>query len=108
MHDQDACCTHNLLVRLPACLLQCPASCKSVACKRNRVVSNGLALPLEVYYTGPDRGFGVRCATDILAGAYVCSYVGEIVTDQEAVRGVICLLGWAGVIDSECCRALAK
>ncbi len=30
------------------------------------------------------KGWGVRCREDIPAGAFVCSYVGELVTDHMA------------------------
>ncbi|KAK9811340.1 hypothetical protein WJX72_002101 [[Myrmecia] bisecta] len=65
-------------------IYECPRSCKSAACKRNQVVSSGIALPLEVFHTGTERGFGVRCSEDIPGGTFICSYVGEVVTDQDA------------------------
>ena len=52
-------------------------------------MSQGVKLPLEVFKTRA-KGFGVRCAEDIPAGAFVCAYVGELVTEamvQELEEG---------------------
>lgn len=57
-------------------------SCKD---KKNRVVSRGLQLPLEVFKTADGRGWGVRCSCDIPIGAFICDYVGRLMTDAEAV-----------------------
>lgn len=73
---------HNLMV---VGGMQCPPDCTAPACRRNRVVTSGLRLPLEVFYTGPDRGWGVRCSKAIPTGTFICEYAGEIVTDAEAV-----------------------
>lgn len=58
-------------------------SCRS---KHNRVVSQGIQLPLEVFRTSNGRGWGVRCSCDIPVGTFVCDYVGRLLTDIEAVR----------------------
>ena len=61
-------------------------SCKS---KQNRVVSQGLQLPLEVFKTSNGRGWGVRCSCDIPVGTFVCDYVGRLMTDIEAVSQLL-------------------
>jgi SET domain len=33
--------------------------------------------------------WGLRCRKDLKAGAFVCAYVGDIITDEEAVRGTM-------------------
>ncbi|KAL3157789.1 hypothetical protein ABBQ32_012213 [Trebouxia sp. C0010 RCD-2024] len=65
------------------------AAASSVAkhnCKdaKNRVVSQGLQLPLEVFKTSNGRGWGVRCSSEIPIGTFVCDYVGKLLTDHEA------------------------
>lgn len=71
--------------------VQCAASASSGLaqhnCKeqRNRVVSQGLQLPLEVFKTSNGRGWGVRCSCEIPIGTFVCDYVGKLLTDSEAV-----------------------
>ena len=54
----------------------------------NRVASCGITLPLEVFWTGPQRGWGVRCAVSIPIGQFICEYVGAVATDEEAVRPI--------------------
>lgn len=63
----------------PECFLQGPMG----AC-----VQLGMWLPLEVFRT-VDKGWGLRCAIEIPAGAFVCEYAGEVLTDAEteATRG---------------------
>lgn len=53
-------------------------------------MSAGVWLPLEVHYTGL-RGWGVRCARDITGGQFVAEYVGELITNMEAVRRALSL-----------------
>ena len=71
--------------------MQCAASAASSLAKhnckeqRNRVVSQGLQLPLEVFKTSNGRGWGVRCSCEIPIGTFVCDYVGKLLTDSEAV-----------------------
>ncbi|GIL58309.1 hypothetical protein Vafri_13386 [Volvox africanus] len=46
-------------------------------------VANGVVLPLEVFMT-ESKGWGVRCREHIPAGAFVCTYVGQVMTDRMA------------------------
>ena len=50
------------------------------------VVQGGIRLPLEVFYTGADRGWGVRCSKRVGVGAFIAEYAGAIITNREAVR----------------------
>jgi hypothetical protein len=43
-------------------------------------VARGLTFPLEVFKTR-GKGWGVRCADDLPAGAVVCKYAGLVITD---------------------------
>lgn len=45
---------------------------------------HGLRLPLELFRT-PYKGWGVRCASKVPVGAFVASYEGELITNEEAV-----------------------
>ncbi|KAL0021355.1 hypothetical protein WJX77_007695 [Trebouxia sp. C0004] len=56
-------------------------SCKD---RKNRVVTIGVDLPLEVFKTANGRGWGVRCSCHIPIGGFVCDYVGKLMTDTEA------------------------
>ncbi|GFR44584.1 hypothetical protein Agub_g5861 [Astrephomene gubernaculifera] len=72
-----------LMVTDPCGVHECGETCTSAACRRNKQLSQGVALPLEVFMTA-SKGWGVRCREDIPAGAFVCCYVGQLVTDSMA------------------------
>jgi hypothetical protein len=48
----------------------------------NHVVSGGIRYPLEVFKVSAEKGWGVRCSIDLPAGAFICCYIGKIVTDE--------------------------
>jgi hypothetical protein len=48
----------------------------------NRVVSEGIRYPLEVFKVSPAKGWGVRCGVDLPVGAFVCCYIGLVITDE--------------------------
>lgn len=64
-------------------LFECNHACSCWRTCRNRVVQNGLRARLQVYRT-ENMGWGVRTMQDIPQGAFICEYVGEIITDKEA------------------------
>ncbi|GMH43785.1 hypothetical protein BSKO_11719 [Bryopsis sp. KO-2023] len=68
---------------IPEGVFECPSGCTSPTCRRNQVTSGGLQYPLEIFKT-KKKGYGVRCSVDIPGGAYICEYVGELITDAEA------------------------
>jgi hypothetical protein len=74
------------LLRQRDVIYECNSRCKchKSRCK-NRVVGRGIQLPLEVFKTKLC-GWGVRTLVDIPAGTFVCEYVGEIISEQEAER----------------------
>ncbi|KAG5588254.1 hypothetical protein H5410_048688 [Solanum commersonii] len=49
----------------------------------NRVIQRGIAVPLQVFMTADGKGWGLRALEDLPRGAFVCEYVGEIVTNTE-------------------------
>ena len=63
----------------PQC--NCPPDCPM------RVLDRGVRRELDIVQTH-ERGWGVRARRGLPRGAFVCEYVGEVVTDAEAeVRG---------------------
>lgn len=76
---------------MPQCAAAAASSVAKHNCKdaKNRVVSQGLQLPLEVFKTSNGRGWGVRCSSEIPIGTFVCDYVGKLLTDHEAVSAVL-------------------
>ncbi|GAB2235698.1 hypothetical protein Drorol1_Dr00026134 [Drosera rotundifolia] len=49
----------------------------------NRVVQRGIIRDLQVFWTPEGKGWGLRVAEDLPKGAFVCEYVGEILTNNE-------------------------
>ena len=49
----------------------------------NRVSQNPIRLPLQVFKTDR-RGWGIRSLADIPAGGFICIYVGNLYTNEEA------------------------
>lgn len=49
----------------------------------NRVVQRGITRNLQVFYTDDRRGWGLRTLEELPKGAFVCEYVGEILTTKE-------------------------
>ena len=74
------------LLRQRDVIYECNYRCKChhSRCK-NRVVGRGRSVPLEVFKTD-QCGWGVKTLADIPAGTFVCEYIGELITEQEAER----------------------
>ncbi|KAK9931252.1 hypothetical protein M0R45_018536 [Rubus argutus] len=49
----------------------------------NRIVQQGISAKLKVFLTPEGKGWGLRTLQDLPRGAFVCEYVGEIVTSRE-------------------------
>ncbi|XP_073142202.1 probable inactive histone-lysine N-methyltransferase SUVR2 isoform X2 [Henckelia pumila] len=49
----------------------------------NRVVQRGITRKLQVFLTSKGKGWGVRALEELPEGAFVCEYVGEILTNIE-------------------------
>ncbi|KAL0918378.1 hypothetical protein M5K25_010382 [Dendrobium thyrsiflorum] len=49
----------------------------------NRVVQRGITYNLQVFYTADGKGWGLRTLEELPRGAFVCEYVGEILTSKE-------------------------
>ncbi|XP_010264894.1 PREDICTED: probable inactive histone-lysine N-methyltransferase SUVR2 [Nelumbo nucifera] len=49
----------------------------------NRVVQRGITRNLQVFLTSEEKGWGLRTLEDLPRGAFVCEYVGEILTNLE-------------------------
>ncbi|CBJ29831.1 similar to SET domain, bifurcated 1 [Ectocarpus siliculosus] len=75
----------GLLLHLPDAIFECHAGC---ACNprrcKNRVVSRGVHLPLQVFRCAESgKGWGLRCVEPIPAGSFVACYLGEVLTDRS-------------------------
>ncbi|XP_055813114.1 probable inactive histone-lysine N-methyltransferase SUVR1 isoform X2 [Solanum dulcamara] len=49
----------------------------------NRVVQRGISHKLQVFMTSEGKGWGLRTLEDLPRGAFVCEYVGEVLTNVE-------------------------
>ncbi|KAL6522782.1 hypothetical protein OROHE_016629 [Orobanche hederae] len=49
----------------------------------NRVVQRGITAKLQVFMTPEGKGWGLRTLEDVPKGAFICEYVGEVVTIRE-------------------------
>ncbi|XP_060966279.1 histone-lysine N-methyltransferase SUVR4 isoform X2 [Cannabis sativa] len=49
----------------------------------NRVVQRGISRRLQVFFTSEGKGWGVRPLDPLPEGAFVCEYIGEVLTNME-------------------------
>uniref|UniRef100_A0A2P2MMV9 Histone-lysine N-methyltransferase SUVR2 isoform X1 n=1 Tax=Rhizophora mucronata TaxID=61149 RepID=A0A2P2MMV9_RHIMU len=49
----------------------------------NRVVQRGSRCKLQVFFTPEEKGWGLRTLEKLPKGAFVCEYIGEILTTKE-------------------------
>ncbi|XP_015692152.1 probable inactive histone-lysine N-methyltransferase SUVR2 isoform X2 [Oryza brachyantha] len=49
----------------------------------NRVVQRGITCNLQVFFSGEGKGWGLRTLDELPKGAFVCEYVGEVLTNTE-------------------------
>ncbi|XP_075100364.1 putative inactive histone-lysine N-methyltransferase SUVR2 [Nicotiana tabacum] len=54
----------------------------------NRVVQRGISRKLQVFMTPEGKGWGLRTLEDLPRGAFVCEYVGEVLTNAELFNRV--------------------
>ncbi|XP_031373109.1 probable inactive histone-lysine N-methyltransferase SUVR2 isoform X2 [Punica granatum] len=52
----------------------------------NRVVQRGISCSLQVFMTSEGKGWGLRTLVDLPKGAFVCEYIGEILTINEVQK----------------------
>lgn len=67
-------------------IYECNRACKCDSRCRNRVVQKGRIIPLCIFRTSNGCGWGVKALKKIFAGEFVCEYVGEVITHEEAER----------------------
>ncbi|KAF8796329.1 Histone-lysine N-methyltransferase eggless like protein [Argiope bruennichi] len=64
-------------------IFECNSKCKCGPHCGNRVVQNGMKVRLQMFKT-KRKGWGIRCLDDIEAGAFICIYAGQLLTEQGA------------------------
>uniref|UniRef100_A0A453D1I8 SET domain-containing protein n=1 Tax=Aegilops tauschii subsp. strangulata TaxID=200361 RepID=A0A453D1I8_AEGTS len=62
---------------------ECWSKCGCARNCGNRVVQRGISRHLQVFLTPGEKGWGLRAAEELPWGAFICEYVGEILTNNE-------------------------
>lgn len=78
--------TGRMNLELGTPVYECNKRCKCGPDCRNRVMQKGRKAPLCIYRTNNGCGWGVRALRKIYKGEFVCEYVGEIITQEEAEK----------------------
>ncbi|XP_034123535.1 histone-lysine N-methyltransferase Su(var)3-9-like [Drosophila guanche] len=76
--------TGRLRLRLRSAIYECNSRCSCDESCTNRVVQKGRQHPLVLFKTNNGRGWGVRTPQALRKGEFVCEYIGEIITCDEA------------------------
>lgn len=67
-------------------IYECNKLCKCGPECKNRVVQKDEQVPMCIFRTNNGRGWGVKALKNIYANQFVCKYVGEILSHEEAER----------------------
>ncbi|XP_031283856.1 histone-lysine N-methyltransferase SUVR4-like isoform X2 [Pistacia vera] len=78
-HFPEKCKGHIVRKFIKECWRKCGCSMQC----GNRVVQRGITCKLQVFLTDKEKGWGVRTLQNLPKGAFVCEYVGEVVTNTE-------------------------
>ncbi|XP_076905177.1 putative inactive histone-lysine N-methyltransferase SUVR2 [Bidens hawaiensis] len=84
MEIVEPCKGHSVRSFIKECWLKC-------GCNKqcgNRVVQRGIQRKLQVFMTPGGKGWGLRTLEDLPKGAFVCEYVGEVLTNAELYERV--------------------
>ncbi|OWR53928.1 putative heterochromatin protein isoform 2 [Danaus plexippus plexippus] len=65
---------------------ECNKACKCSSDCNNRVVQRGRNTKLTIFRTSNGCGWGVRTEQKIYQGQFLCQYVGEVITFEEAEK----------------------
>lgn len=82
-YDEEGCLVPEFNLLDPPMLFECSRACLCWNDCRNRVVQKGITCHLQLFRT-QGKGWGVRTLQDIPQGAFVCEYIGEMLSDSEA------------------------
>jgi [histone H3]-lysine9 N-trimethyltransferase SUV39H len=66
-------------------IYECNQHCNCGPVCKSRVVQKGRRVPLVIFKT-PNRGWGVKCDEDLRKGEFIDTYLGEVITNDEADR----------------------
>ncbi|CAI5446229.1 unnamed protein product [Caenorhabditis angaria] len=72
-----------LSAKVSSGIYECNDQCSCRKTCHNRVVQNNIKYPMQLFKTAQS-GWGVRALTDIPKGAFLCNYVGALLTNDLA------------------------
>ncbi|KAK4405955.1 Histone-lysine N-methyltransferase SUVR4 [Sesamum angolense] len=78
-NSSGKCRGHIVRNFIKECWYKCGCSMKC----SNRVVQQGIKAKLQVFMTPEPKGWGLRTLEDLPKGAFICEYVGEVITRRE-------------------------
>ncbi|XP_077864438.1 histone-lysine N-methyltransferase EHMT1-like [Saccoglossus kowalevskii] len=84
-YEKDGRLTKDFNALEPPLLFECNRACGCWNTCNNRVIQNGSRCHLQLYRTNR-MGWGLRTIKDVPQGTFVCEYIGEIISDEEADR----------------------
>ena len=64
-------------------IYECNQNCNCGPVCKSRLVQKGRRVPLTVFKT-TNRGWGVKCDEHLIAGEFIDTYLGEVITSKEA------------------------
>ncbi|CAH4034065.1 unnamed protein product [Pieris brassicae] len=67
-------------------IFECNKACKCSDNCNNRVVQKGRNIKLTIFRTNNGCGWGVKTSQKIYQGQFICQYVGEVITFEEAEK----------------------
>lgn len=65
-------------------IYECNLNCNCGLVCKSRVVQKGRKVPLVIFKTPNNRGWGVKCDEDLVRGEFIDTYIGEVITNEEA------------------------
>lgn len=67
-------------------IYECNDNCRCGPRCKSRLVQKGRQVPLTIFKTSNGRGWGVKSSEELIQGEFIDTYVGEVITDEEAKR----------------------
>lgn len=67
-------------------IYECNQNCRCGPRCKSRLVQKGRKVPLTIFKTRDGRGWGVYCKKNLVQGEFIDTYLGEVITSEEADR----------------------
>ena len=68
-------------------IYECNSNCLCKICS-NRIIQKGISHSLIIKYINKSKGFGLFANNNISKGDFICEYIGEIISKEEAERKI--------------------